>query len=548
MAEIDYKKLSEDKFNEWTDLWDRMQEDADLVNMKEQYPITSGTYRKLQDSDGHEIINSIGILLNDAANFAWRVETALNKAVEQIIVTAESKRFDTVYIENFIRRVFKEADKKLPLRDLYPLNPFLDQQTCRRGRVASRVLMQVEKGILNCDITPWDTRYFVYGMDKDGLAYATYKTSRTKDQILSEYPDVNMVETRSEVEVMDIWTREKNEIWVGNEKVLEQKHHLGYVPVVFRKVPIGSMLMDTDTIKYQGDSIFFLIRDLLPELNRLVSIIQSINIKELDRALQLKKPLDTIKSKDPLLTVDEVTAAGTVTVVPTGGGFDLMPLGQIREQAQILHNMIQGRVDEAMGRRFQDVMQPKTATEILEIGQEQETIILPRLGTRGLLKQGLAEMFIKQVIESGASTIKVGNNTFDVPKLKGEYEIEFSYYFKDPKRDIARASMAASMRGLLSDTQLRRDVLQVEDPEETERLLRWEEAERISPLVKIDRTIRALLEEADRGNEAARIESEILCDSQMCPMLEQAIMGAQLKSSEEVKPSQPLVPITSGVT
>ncbi len=542
MPNTDLKTLADTKFSEWGELWTRMQNDADLVNLKDIDPISEG---HLKDLDDHKIPNSIGITLNDPAIFAWRVESFLNSAIEQIAVSSEHKRFDTAYVESFIKAAFKQADKLLPLKDLYPLNPFIDQQTCRRGRVAARCLFQVLEGELTCDITPWDAKYFVYWMDKKGLAGAAYKTKRTKDQIQAEYPEAKVDEDKS-IEVCDIWTREVNEIWISGGKVFEQKNPYGYVPVLFHKVPMGSMLLDEDTIQYQGESIFFLIRDLIPELNRLVSIIQSINIKAVDHALQYRVKEENIQSTKLPPTSDQITQPGTVVAVPIGGGYELMPIGQLQQQAQMLHEMIQSRIDEGMGKKFQNLLQPKTATEIVQIGQEQETLVFPRLGTRGMLKQGLAEMLIKQVIALGKSNVKIGNKTFEVGKLKGEYTIEFKYHFRDPKTDIARTSMAASQRGLLPDYQIRRDTLQLEDPDEAERMLRWEEAERISPLLKLDRTIRALIEEADRGNVAARIEAEILCDSQMCPMLEQAILGQPLQPSEEVKPSQPLVPLMAG--
>lgn len=541
LAENHNKQIADKKFGEMSDLIKRMQEDADLVNLVKKYT-------RIPDVNENAIPNSVYIVLDDAATFAWRVETALNSAVEQIAVTSKNRRFDTAYVEDYIRVLFKEADKLLPLKDLFPLNPFIDQQTCRRGRTAARCVCKIEDGELVPDITPFDTKYFTYWMGKKGLAGEAYKTKRSSDQILSQYPEAK-VPKDARSEVMDIWLPDNNEVWIGSERVKEQENTFGYVPVVFYKVPMGSMLLDEDTLELQGESIFFLIRDLIPELNRLVSIIQSFNLKALDHALQLKIPQANIDPGMKVKGQDEVNVPGAVNVVPTEGGYFDMPIGRLQQQASLLHTMIQDRIDRATQSFTQSLLQPKTATEIVGIAQERGDIILPRLATRGFLKQGLAQMAIKQTIQVAKNektdTIKLGNRDWDIAKLTQPsegYEIEFKYYFRDPRMDAARASIGASLRGMIPDKAIRRDTLQREDPDRDERELDWEESARLFPLVKMNRLRRSTGEEADRGEPGAEEELKIIT-LQMIPALKQAIAGQMTpEQPEEVKPTQPLVP------
>ena len=544
------KTLADKKFEEMetSGLFPRMDTDADLANQVPQYT-------RIPDVDGKEIPNSVYITLDDAAMFTTNIESLLNSTLEQVEVTTTNKRFDTAYVEEFIRVYFKEADKLLPLKDLFPLNPFVDQQTCRRGRTAARILTKIIDDKLVTDITPFDTRYFTYWMDKKGLAGVAYKTTRSKDQIEYEYPNAK-VSGDTGIEVMDIWTPTHNEVWVDGLRITEGKdgkprveeHGYGYVPVVFHKVPMGSMLLDEDSMKFQGESVFFLIRYLILELNRLVSIIQTFNLEALDAALQLKKPQANIDPGEKVKGHDEVTAPGTVNVVPSEGGYFLMPIGQLQQQAELLHRMIQDRVDRATQTFMQSMLQPKTATEIIGIAQEKGDVASPRLATRGLLKQGLAEMAIKQTIRAAENekvdTVKMGGMEWDIGKLKGEYGVEFTYSFKDQKVDIARASMASTLRGIIPDKAIRL-TLQREDPERDERELDWEEAGRLSPLVKMDRIIRSLLKEADRGQEGAEEEAMMLT-AQILPALDQAIAGQMTpEREEEIKPAEPLLPAFS---
>jgi len=549
MADDNNKLKAKKQFDNMVDLITRMESDADLVNLVAKY-------KKIPDVNGKAIDNSIYITLNDAAMFAWKVETLLNSAIEQIAVTTESKRFDTAYVEGFVKAIFKEADKLLPLKDLYPFNPFTDQQTCRRGGASARMLCQIIDGDLVPDIMPFDRKYFAYWMDKKGLAGSAYKTTRSPDQIESEYPEAivpNDTENKG-IEVLDIWLPKSNEVWVGDKLVFTQKNPFGYVPVIFHKVPMGSMLLDTDTLALQGESIFFLFRDLIPELNRFVSIIQSLNLKELDHALQLGIPQDRITKDMPVKSADELTAPGTVNVVPAeGGGYEPMPIGEIRAQAEILHRMIQDRIDRSTQSFIQSMLQPRTATEIIGISQEKGDVITPRLATRGFLKQGLAEMAIKQTIQAAknakVSTVKLGNREFEISKLTQPpdgYEIEFKYYFKDPKMDAARASIGASLRGVIPDKSIRRDTLQREDPEKDERELNWEESARLFPLVKMNRLRRSTGEEADKGEPGAEEELKLIT-LEMIPAIKQAIAGEMTpEQPEEIKPEQPVVPALGG--
>ena len=544
MADDVNKLKAKKQFDNMTDLITRMDEDADLVNLVPKYT-------KIPDITGHAVQNSIYITLNDAAMFAWKVETLLNSAIEQVAVTTESKRFDTDYVEDFIRAYFKEADKLLPLKDLYPFNPFIDQQTCRRGRTATRNLAQIIDGKLVPDIMPYDTRYFTYWMDKKGLAGTAYKTTRSADQIQGEYPKATVPsDTENKgIEVLDIWLPESNEVWVKDDLVFTQKNPFGYVPIVFHKVPMGSMLLDTDSLALQGESIFFLFRDLIPELNRLVSIIQSLNMKELDHALQLKIPMDRITPDMPVKGTDEATSPGETSVVPAEGGYYTMPIGEIRSQAELLHKMIQDRIDRSTQSFIQSALQPRTATEIIGIAQEKGDVVSPRLATRSLLKQGLAEMAIKQTIQAAknakVSTVKLGNREFEISKLtqpSDGYEIEFKYYFKDPKMDAARASIGASLRGVIPDKSIRRDTLQREDPEKDERELNWEESARLFPLVKMNRLRRSTGEEADKGEPGAEEELKLIT-LEMIPAIKQAIAGQMTpEQPEEVEPGQPVMP------
>jgi len=538
---MDYKRAVEEKKAYLAPLTSRMDTDRELVEL-DQYV--------LRDVNDKEIPNAINVTLNDPGTFATNVESSLGSSTEQVTVESDSRGFDSSEVEEFIKAAFAAADQRLIKTGQYLINPYIDQQMCRRGRGAARCLFRKDSktGQIIPGIVPLDTRYLYYEIGFDGLAWGGYETVRTKDMIKSEYPKASPKDDTAVV--LDVWDTEHNEVWVDDEQVSEKRHNYGYTPIVLQMVPIGSMLADKDSLAHQGESIFFLIRDLVPQLNRLVSIIQSLNMKALDNAL-LWKSQEGILATPP--DYDELTAPGSTTPADIGGGAEPVSYGKLKQEAWLLHEIIETRIQRGSLSSIDlgTLEFPMSAVALVQIGEGRDVVFLPRLGARGLLKQRLAEMFIDQIIKTGDSTVEIGTpghkRKFDVGKLKGDYDISFKYFIKSPKIDVARFSMAAAAGDLIPNRSKRRDILQREDPEEDERWLRWEEAERLSPGIKMNRTVKALIEMAEDGDKDAELEAEIM-SAEMGVNLEQMLRGdteQQLSPQGEQKPV-PMLPMFSG--
>jgi len=533
---MDYNQLIKDKKEELGDLTTRMDEDRKLTELAAYV---------LRDVDKKKVPHAISITLNDPLVFATNVESALGASTEQIVVESDDNSVDTAYIEDVLRAAFAQANEYQLVQGSWGLNPFLDQQMCRRGRAYARCLFSKEKDEeeLIPKITGWDSRYTYY---EPGV-WVAYETTRSKAQLLRQYPDAKV--TKKSGVVLDIWDLEHNEVLLDDRKIFEQPNPYKFLPVCEQIVPIGSMMADKDSFRFQGESIFLMIRDLVPELNRLVSIIQSLNMKALDNAMLWKS---TAGQAGESPEHDALTSPTAVILADIGGGAEPVAYGELRQSAWLLHSMIETRIQRgSLSNLDLGIMgnQPWSAVALIEIGEGRDQVFAPRLGARGLLKQRLANILIEQIKLSGESTIRLGamghKQTYKVGKLDGEYDITFKYFIKSPKIDIARYSIAAAAGDLIPDRVKRRDILQREDPDEDERWLRWEEVERLSPALKIDRIIRNLVEMAERGDENARYEAELL-SAEMGMTLEQMLSGgaAQIPTPEKGQKPQPLVPLT----
>lgn len=462
----------------------------------------------MKDLDGDPVPNMINITLPDTAIFSAEILSRLGEATERIVVTSEDKNLDKDNIQDFQRAAFAAANDRRRRQGLAPLNVYTDEQTCIRGRVADRCLFYMRGDILIPDITPWDTRYVTFDYGEEGLKWAAYKTERTKGMIEAEYGIITKGKTAI---VLDVWDKEHNEVWIDSKLVREQEHIYEFTPVAIQVVSLGSMFADTDSLKHSGESLFFLIRDLIPEYNRLMTIAQTINMRLVHGAYNWKTR-EGARAEPP--DYDEATGVGAITSMGIDESLDPQAVQDIQRSFLELTRIFDVRLQRGSISNIDLGIlgtTPPSGVTLLAAKSDRDTVYRPRIIAKGLLNETLSEMFTKQCIQIGGS-VKLGvagqERTFETSKLKGEYQTEYKYFIKSPELDAGAVTLAAAYGNLIPDKAKRRELLQREDPEEDERQLRIEEAERLSPGIKIYRTLQSLVDD-DRSEEAKILAAEL---------------------------------------
>ncbi len=495
------------------------------------------------DKDGLPVPNMINITLPDTAIFSANILAALGSATERIIVTSEDKGLDTAFIEDFQRAAFASANDRRRRQGLPPINSFTDEQVSIRGRTAHRVLFRMEEGTLVPDITPWDTRFVTYDFGVEGLKWAAYKTMRSKGAIMAEYGIDIKVKSAL---VVDVWHTEGNEVWIAGKKVIEQEHKFEFTPVAVQVVSLGSMLADTDAIEHIGESLFFLIRDLIPELNRLVSIAQTINFKMAKGSYVYKNTEG--KSGEPP-DPEDLNAISSVTSIGTTEEIDPLLIQDVQRAFIELNRILEGRLQRgSLSNIDLGVLgnQPPSGVTLLQVKADRDKVFRPRIEAKSLVNESIAEMFTKQCIQIGG-TVELGvpgqKRKFNTSKLTAEYQTEYKYFVKSPELDAGALTLASAAGRLLPDRVKRREILQREDPDEDEQWLAWENAALLSPAVRINRTVRQLLELADKGVEGAEIEAEIM-SAEMGVTVQQMLAGeAETPKPEEEQEPRQVIPL-----
>lgn len=526
---MDY--LQKIKDQEKSRLSARMDDDRDLLYLK-KYILTD-----LVKTPVDSVIN---ITLNDPAVFAANVIAGLGNVSFSNLVETEDKDIDTTTIEDFQRAFLGAANMRLRKSGRPELDPFFDEQLCIRGRGAYRCTVRMKDDVLIPDVTPLDTRYFYYGEGVDGLEWAAVKYTRSKEAIEAEY---GVTVSGKEGVVIDLWDKEVNMTWVDGAEKRNEPSIYGYPPFGMHIVSLGSMLWDADAIERYGESIFFLIRDIIPEYNRLASILQTINMKKLNQALLWKSQQGQL-AKPP--KYKDITAMSAVTSADIGGGTEAVLVQEAEQSAIMIQSMFETRMQRGGISNFDlGIMgnQPWSAVSLIQIGEGRDQIFTPRLKGKSALNEGLLEMATKQIIALGFPTVDLGTSghkrSFNLSKLEGEYETIVKYFVKSPETDIARMSVAAAAGELIPDRAKRVEILQREDPDGDERQLRWEEAERLSPAIKMFRTIKSLVEQ---DNEDATFEANLMA-AEMGMTLE-AVMRGELPQTPEPREAQkPMLPL-----
>ncbi len=498
----DFLKLIQDQKDEGLEA--RWKADEDLLYLK-KYIMT--------DTSNDPVADIVNVTLNRPAVFAANVISALGSTSEQRVVESEVKDLDTHYIEDFQKAGFASANDRLRKRGLPLLNPFADTQFSIRGGAARRILFRMEDGVLIPDITSWDRRFVRYALGENGLDWAAYEMTRPKAAIEADY---GIVVKGKSGKIVDAWNTEGNFVYIDGKLVLEQEHDWDFTPVVVEIVLLGygAILFNEESLKREGESIFFMMRDTIPELNRLISIMQTLNLKAVKPPMKVK-----IKGQGEAPEYGDITDMGTTTRIEPDEDIQPISYGDAQRSATIAFNMMNADLDEATispSDLGQIERPPASGIRAILAGEHINNLLAPRLDAKAGINKQTAEMFTEQVIQIGGSVelgVKGHKRTFEVSQLDGEYDTTYKYTFTSPSTDAGLYSLAAAAGHLIPDGGphgKRTDILHREDPDGDEKQLAWEEAPRISPAVKLYRTITSLLGKSPKPEvEAAFLAAEL---------------------------------------
>ncbi len=530
----DTLKKVDDAEKNFKDLWERNDSDAKLAYLD--------TYT-LQTTGKKDIPNVVSVTMNDPAIFLNAIVSLIMAAVWQTEVEGDLPGKQKMLIENFLNDCWAQADERYKRRARAGLLAFFANHICVRGWIGAKWLFEGEERIPLCQ--PVDMRYCPYEMGPNGPEWIAPKTWRSKAAIRVEYDkDV----PRDDTLVIDFWDGKINEVWIEKEKVLEQENPFGRPPFEIQAAPAGFMLLDKGYMVHEGESIFFLDRDLYPEYNRIISIDQTLAMKAIMPPYQ--KPADSFQGDKPSYP----DGVGTVTEVLKGEEYQLIQRPDVNMASRSAHANISGAVQRGGVNNIDlgNVGFETSAVWITEQSEIRGKLVKPRLEPIASFCELLARMIITQAITLGVSG-KLGRlgrkNQYSSAGLGDteEYTITYKLMSKDKKQEIANLAMAGAAKGTLSRDTIIRDILVADDPEGEIAKIEAEEAEELDPAIKYFRRALSAVDVADSLHgveaDAKRMESMMLTEAGVA-LLAQRGQGEEAPKTEDGKPDlQALVPL-----
>jgi hypothetical protein len=485
--------LHKDRKKELADLYSR--QDADATALQDP------TYT-LKDKDGKSVRNVLSMCANKLQLFDAYVEASLGRAKETIVIDSNDKAVDTGKLEEAGRAVWAQIHQKRRKQGKWPIDSVLDQFSCRRGSAGLMDAVNVvkdENGAERLDIesVPWDTRWSTFIMGESSPVQAGREIEMKKDAIESQPLALKKgyICPSAKATQAEIWTVEDHLFYINEKEAFAEPNPYGFVPVVWQEVPVGSMLQDKNIEKYRGESILYMVRDLIDEYNRILSILNTKSFQSIKPPIQIQT--DVALNND---TYEDVTGLGKATAVESQNAIHPVTMPDLRQSAVALLNELKEMLNDSTLKQIAITDFPSgglsTAT-LLQVVQGQGQIYMPRLGVRGLIKQTALEYLFRMIKALGLASFTVGamgnSKTYPVKILDGQYDISYVYTNSSAESDSAQLALAQTHKvlGMLPDKTILKDVLKRDDWEGDFNEMLWQQMGQQVPTIGIYRQMMA---------------------------------------------------------
>jgi len=515
MAEtLDTWKKIDKRLTQLDDLYKRMDDTKDVAYLK-KYQLTDF------QNPPQPIPNVINVTGNKPGVFGHNIIADLINIKWQTVIEGQLSGNDAHLIEEFIEDNLQMADEYILKRyGIIGLKEWLCNHVCIRGPIGVMWMPVINDDAYSVHCLPLDMRYspFLYGAD--GLAWIAPITYRTKEELESELENYDKkdivagftVPDGDDIEVRDYWDGKKNELWIATEKAVEREHPFGKPPGVIAFPPAGFMLRDKGYLKHEGEDIFYLIRDLNEELNRQLTIEQSLIYNALHPPYE--REVET-PDAGPSLPAPK---AGESLDVAKGEMHKAVPTGDFNRANFSAKADLIKMFDEGAPVAPRMYTQPPSGAMLVAEMEALQRLQGSRIVTLKVLFEGLYRDMIEfwRTISADDGEAKIGKigkkRHYTIAQLKDpkDYSIECHEMTKSKRQELANMALFLSAYGKLPMKYNLTNVLQAEDPEGIMRELAIEEIERADPSLALLQMAFKLIDEAEELEDEAEYNAKKL--------------------------------------
>lgn len=507
--------LIKNKQAELQSLYDRMDNTKDMVYLEPYVLKTSG---------GDAITSAYSVTSNKPAVFANAVISDMMGAKWQTVVEGVSPTMQRD-IEHFINDNLSQIDELMEFRGEHGgLWTFIYNHVWVRSLIGAYFISQIIEDKYVIDCMPVDMRWCPFQYGKDGLLWAAPITYRSRAELESEYPG-KLFSGDKDIEVHNFWDKDKNEVFVGGSLIFEQKNTLGYPPFVISAPATGFKLRDKGWVEHESEDALFMIRGLVEDLNRSLSVEMTVGMTSLNPSYEQE-------SEDPNADADLTPLPGQTIKVKKGEMHQPLKRSDLNQafgvaRQDIMRDITQGSITDVDLGVITTSPGP-SAILITRIAEIRAKFMNPRLQCVVAFRQQLARMMIKQFLEiKKGRDIKIGKTgrkTKYTASMLGdpdEYSIEVKLMTKSKEQEIANITFAQSAREFMSLKDILTNILQVEDPDGVIRQLEIEQARKADPAIALfEMALRSAQEAKElKGLEAEKMKIESKMLTERCVFL-----------------------------
>lgn len=550
-----WEKIS-NRMTELKDLYTRMDVTKDSVYMKKY---------QLRNSEGQPLRNVVNVTGNKLSTFGNAIVSDLVQSTWQTVIEGEISSTASHDIEQFIESNLEQADEYILERyGLVGLYEWLCNHVCVRGPIGAEWYPWLDGDKkFNIHCLPLDMRWTPYQYGDKGLKWVAPISWRNSDELISELDGMEGVDistipkNKTDLEVRNYWNGEKNELWVDKKLIFTHPNPFGKPPHIIVFPPSGFMLRDKGYIEHEAEDIFYLVRGLNDEVNRTLSIEQSLIFNVLRPPYEQEvENLNAAPAQKPPLS-------GETLKVKQGERHVPVPTGDLNRANLTAREDIYRMMDEGAPIAPRVYRTPPSGAELLAEMEALARLQNSRLVALKVFKEQLARLMIDQYItlgEDGLIGKRGRRRSYSVAKLKDPdtYSISYQSMTKNKRQELANLAMFTAAYNRLPLRYNLTNILMVEDPEGVIRELEIEQAKRADPAIGLFEMARRYAQQAsevedEKESDALKIESKMLTERAVAIIKERKMPAplpekARVPEVEQPKGgTQALLPLVAGM-
>lgn len=517
MAEKTSWDKVKDSIKRLSKLHDRQDEDEKLAYMDNFFLTTYDGKQKLD--------NVINITGNRPVTFAEAIVGDLESAVWQTVVEGDIAPSKAREIEEFINYNFEQADELLESKFKMGggLKAWLCNHVCIRSLIGVRWISQIVDGEYSVDCLPVDMRWCAFPVVGEDF-YAPIFFTHSND-VKELYPfDMEgrtglALPDNKDIILIEFWDSEKREVWIKEsdtftiegaptELLYSKPHKLGTPPLVVILPSTGFMLRSREWLEHEAESIFWKNRKLYKELNRQLSIEQTLGMDILYPPYEREVEPQDYDS----MPAEPVPKSGEVGKVRKGERAEPVPRGDLNRASLKAIDEISAQIETGgiSNAELGATMLDRPGVWFARQFEIRHKLEKARFEAIASMKAGLARMMIKQTLASsqeGAGDLLIGRTgkkiKFNTKTLANpdKYHISFRYMTSSKEMEIINIATAQAAKGIVPDRIIVRDILKAEDPVGWERELELDKAKQLNPAIGLAEMAVKYAEEAERTED-----------------------------------------------